>query len=130
MAKPKATQKTTVTVQVAAKSKVFVDGTYQGLTGADGELALELAAGEHVVLLTQPDSLMQSERFTVTAGQPERLVFETQAAPQVYTTYDDRAGKPGELEGSPGMIWGGLGIGFLFVFVIVLSSRLFGGSER
>jgi len=99
MTKPKAAKTTTVTVQAAAESTVFLDGQHQGRTDADGELVLELDRGEHVVMLTHPDLLMQSKRFTVTAERPARVVFEGQAAPQVYTTYDDRAGKPGELEG-------------------------------
>lgn len=130
MAKPKAGETTAVTVQAAAESTVFLNGQQQGRTDADGELVLELEAGEHVVMVTHPDLVMQSERFTVSAGQPERVVFEGQAAPQVYTTFDDRAGRRGELEGSPGMLWGSLGILVLFVFIIVLNHRLFGRSER
>ncbi len=130
MAKPEAAKTTTVTVQAAAESTVFLDGQYQGRIDAGGEFVLELDTGEHVVMLTHLDLLMQSKRFTVTAEQPERVTFEGQAAPQVYTTYDDRAGRRGELEGSPGMLWGSLGILVLFVFTIVWSSRLFGRSKK
>lgn len=131
-AKPKAGKTTTVTVQAAAESTVFPDGQHQGRTDADGEFVLKLDIGEHVVMLTHSDLLMQSKRFTVTAEQPERVTFEAQAAPQVYATYDDRAGRRSELEleGSPGMLWGSLGILVVFVFTIVWSSRLFGRSKK
>lgn len=130
MAKPQAGDTTRVTVQAAPESTVFLDGKQQGRTDADGKFVLELYTGEHVVMVTHLDQLMQSQRFTVTAGQSERVVFEGQAAPQTYTTYEGRAGRRGELEGSPGMLWGSLGILALFVFVIVLNHRLFGRSER
>lgn len=130
MAKPKAGETTTVTVQAAAESTVFLNGQQQGRTDADGELVLELEVGEHVVMVTHLDLVMQSERFTVLVGQPERVVFGEQAAPQVYTTYDDHAGRRDELDGSLGMLWGSLSILALFVFIIVLNHRLFGRSER
>ena len=64
-----------MTVQAAAESTVFLDGKRQGLTDAGGEFVLELNEGEHVVMVTRPDLLMQSQRFTVAAGQSERVVF-------------------------------------------------------
>jgi len=111
-------------------SSVFLNGEYLGRVGQDGEFALpRLRQGEHVVMLTHPDLLAQSKRFTVTAEGPKRIAFGEVAAPQVYVSYEGRAGRKADLDWSPGMLWGVLGILALFVVTAFLSHKLFERSK-
>ena len=68
-----------VTIQAADGSSVFLDGSLVGRTAA-GELVLsEVAAGEHTLLVTHPDSLPQSQTSTL-AGSPLTVQFGEWAA--------------------------------------------------
>ena len=119
-----------VTVQAAEGSSVFLDGSLVGHTAA-GELILsEVAAGEHTLLVTHPDSLPQSRTFTLD-GSPLTIQFgESAALPPQAVKYDRRAGRDVESDWEPSMGWALVGVLVFFVATIVVSSVLFKSAER
>ena len=119
-----------VTVQAAEGSSVFLDGSLVGHTAAGDLVLSEVAAGEHTLLVTHPDSLPQSQTFML-AGSPLTVQFgESAALPPQTVKYDRRAGRDVESDWEPSMGWALLSVLALFVATIVISSVLFKSAER